>query len=280
MRRGTRRGRRGRWKEHWKKRGGWRPGVGSRGWWRPEQTSRSSPPVGRWVVERGLPRLLSVSRTSGLRRPFFFLPSRSLSLSLFLSSFLRLCLALSLSSFPLALCPAPRSTLATLLFRDLVSAAAFLFFPPSDLHVLLPPALPPAPSCQPRPCFAALYARAFPASPALRSDRLRIHCEIDRPKRVPEWPERTRMQQKGMGWHMRSRRFKGTPQESDATAARCTATPLSSSVFFLAFPSGHHIAILVYPTHSPNGSETRILQREYPFAIIGVFQPLLPTPYS
>lgn len=49
--------------------------------------------------------------------------------------------------FPLVLlprfCPVPRSTLATLLFRDLVSAAAFLFFPfrpicSPSLHLSLP----------------------------------------------------------------------------------------------------------------------------------------------
>lgn len=184
-------------------------------------------PVGRWVVERGLPRRLSVSRTSGLEHSFFFLP------------FVR-----SLSSFPgvpgLRLtpfspvllprfCSVPRSTLATLLFRDLVSAVAFLFFP--FRPICSPSRFLPPPLGQPRPCFAALYARAFPASPALRSDRLRIHCEIDRPKRVPEWPERARMQQKGTGWHMRSGRFKGRPQERDTTAARCIATLLNSSFF-------------------------------------------------
>lgn len=125
----------------------------------------SRPLVGRWVVERGLPRLLSVSRTSGLYRVLFssFL-SYSLSLVLIVSlspaPFLfGPSLSLSLSHF----CPIPRSTLATLLFRDLVSAAAFLFFAPSDLYARLPPPLPPSlpPRCQPRPCFAALYTRAL-----------------------------------------------------------------------------------------------------------------------
>lgn len=52
----------------------------------------------------------------------------------------------------------------------------------------LPPARPAALQTRPRALPSTL---AFPASPALRrSDRLRIHCEIDRPKRVPEWPER------------------------------------------------------------------------------------------
>lgn len=196
--------------------------------------------------------------------PFSSSLSLSLSLTLSFLPFFSLSLLLSrsfsfsvsvphLSSFGPSLsflCPVPRSTLATLLFRDLVSAAAFLFFPPfRPICSLFPPLpLPLPPRCQPRPCFAALYARAFPASPALRSDRLRIHCEIDRPKRVPEWPERTRMQQKGMGWHMRSGRFKGTPQERDATATRCIATPLSSSVFS-GFPFRQHVAVFVCPMH-------------------------------
>lgn len=206
------------WKERWKKRGGWRPGVGSRG--RVVEAGANEPfftPVDRWVVERGLPRLLSVSRTSGLQHLRFFLPFvRPLSSSFSVLGF-RLSHPFSLvfPSLSLLSCSA-RSTLATLLFRDLVSAAAFLFFPLSDLYARLPASsllplflplflpLPLPPFCRPHPCFAALYARAFPASPALRSNRLRIHCEIDRPKRVPEWPERTRMQQKGMGWHMRS----------------------------------------------------------------------------
>lgn len=190
------------------------------------------PLVGRWVVERGLPRLLSVSRISGLyRAPFssslsFSSRIRSPSLSLFPCRSISFSLSASLPRLfclvPLShFCPVPRSTLATLLFRDLVSAAAFLFFcpfrpicSPSPLSLLRSfPLVPPA-SLPTSPLFRRpLHARAFPASPTLRSDRLRIHCEIDRPKRVPEWPERTRMQQKGMGWHMRSGRFKGTPQE-------------------------------------------------------------------
>lgn len=63
------------WKERWKKRGGWWPGVGSRG--RVVEAGANEPfftPVDRWVVERGLPRLLSVSRTSGLQHPRFFPP--------------------------------------------------------------------------------------------------------------------------------------------------------------------------------------------------------------
>lgn len=51
-------------------------------------------------------------------------------------------------------CPVPRSTLATLLFRDLVSAAAFLFFPPfrpicSPSRFLPSPPLPPPPTLLP-----------------------------------------------------------------------------------------------------------------------------------
>lgn len=83
------------------------------------------------------------------------------------------------------------------------------FFSPSDLYAR--PSLR-----QPRPCFV-LYARAFPASPVLRSDRLRIQREIDRPKCVPERPERTRRECGGKGC---MRRFKGMPQEKDATVAR------------------------------------------------------------
>lgn len=254
--------------------GGWLAGVVEAGANEPFFT-----PVGRWVVGRGLSRVSSLSLALPVSIvPFFFLPlslspslfrsSRSsLSLSLFLSHSFSFSVSVShLSSFgpPLSfLCPVPRSTLATLLFRDLVSAAAFLFFPLSDLYARsFPPLpLPLPPRCQPRPCFAALYARAFPASPALRSDRLRIHCEIDRPKRVPEWPERTRMQQKRMGWHMRSGRFKGTPQERDATATRCIATPLSSSVFFwIPLPAACRCflfarCIFAFPS---NGSESRI----------------------
>jgi hypothetical protein len=168
--------------------------------------------------------LNAVSRVSSLSLALpvsivSFSSSRSFSFLPFLA-LVGLSLSLSFSRF----CPVPRSTLATLLFRDLVSAAAFLFFPPFRPICSLLPSFLSLPALLPRrPCFAALYARAFPASPALRSDRLRIHCEIDRPKRVPEWPERTRMQQKGMGWHMRSGRFKGTPQERDATARRGAA---------------------------------------------------------
>lgn len=212
--------------------GGWLAGVAEAGANEPFFT-----PVDGWVVERGLPHLLSVSRTSGLLAlsSLFSPPSRALPFHPF-------SLFLGLSS---SLCS--RLSLASVLFRARLSQPFYFaisfprqrsFFPPLPTYML---AFPPYPPRQPRPCFASLYVRAFPASPAspaLRSDRLRIHCEIDRPKRVPEWPERTRMQQKGMGWHMRSGRFKGTPQERDATAIRCIATPLSSFQFFLDFPSG------------------------------------------
>lgn len=195
------------WKERWKKRGGWRPGVGSRG--RVVEAGANEPfftPVDRWVVERGLPRLLSVSRTSGLQHPRFFLPFVRP-----LSSFLR-------PRFPFVSPSLFGPSLSLLSCSALDSRNPFIsrsrfrgsvpFFPPfrpiCSPSRFLPSPPPPPPFCRPHPCFAALYARAFPASPALRSNRLRIHCEIDRPKRVPEWPERTGMQQKGMGWHMRS----------------------------------------------------------------------------
>lgn len=193
------------------------------------------------------------SSSLSLSLPHSFVPPVLLSLSPPFTLFL-----------VLGLCPAPflfwSFPLVSLSCSALDSRNPFIsrsrfrgsvpFFPPfRPICSLFPPLpLPLPPRCQPRPCFAALYARAFPASPALRSDRLRIHCEIDRPKRVPEWPERTRMQQKGMGWHMRSGRFKGTPQERDATATRCIATPLSSSVFS-GFPFRQHVAVFVCPMH-------------------------------
>lgn len=106
------------------------------------------PPIGRWVVERGLPRLLSVSRTSGLQHSFFFLPFvRSLSSLLAFS--------VSVSPFSLwfsSLTSVPRSTLATLLFRDLVSAVAFLFFPFR-------------PICSPSLCLPLPLANLAPVSP-------------------------------------------------------------------------------------------------------------------
>lgn len=138
-----------------------------------------------------------VSRVSSLSLvlPVSAVSSSSLSF-LFLSLFLYIYLSLSFShpsslhtSSPLLFLS--YSALATLLFRDLVSAAAHLFFFASDLYAR--PSLR-----QPRPCFV-LYARAFPASPALRSDPLRIQREIDRPKRVPERPERTRRECSGKG---------------------------------------------------------------------------------
>lgn len=130
--------------------GGWLAGVVEAGANEPFFT-----PVGGWVVERGLPRLLSVSRTSGLHRPFFFLPlvplvpslstlSRSFSFSVSVSRHV------SLVSPPLSrFCPVPRSTLATLLFRDLVSAAAFLFFSPLPTYMLAFPRPPPRPPTSP-----------------------------------------------------------------------------------------------------------------------------------
>lgn len=146
---------------------------GGRGW-----SKRAVLHPRRWVVERGLPRLFSVSRTSGLRRLFSFLSPLSLSLSLLL---------LFLSCFPLLLV----SPLSSILFgssnpfisrsRFCGNVPFFLFRPACSPHS---PTRSPAPLSRPY---------AFPASPALRcSDRLRIHCEIDRLKRVPEWPERTK----------------------------------------------------------------------------------------
>lgn len=121
-------------------------------------------------------------------------PSLSLALPVSIVSFsvssLSPSLSLSTSRFTaLPACSAPLSYFATLLFRDLVSARrrSSYFFPFSpDLHARHPRALALARLSLP---FRPLYARAFPASPALHFlDRLRIHREIDRPKRVPEWP--------------------------------------------------------------------------------------------
>lgn len=100
-------------------------------------------PVGRWVVERGLPRLLSVSRISGLRRPFFLLPFvRSLS-SFRLSRFRSYVFSLVLPSLTSVLF---RARLSQPFYFDLVSAAVFPFFPPSDLYVLPSLLLPPLPT--------------------------------------------------------------------------------------------------------------------------------------
>lgn len=218
--------------------GGWFAGVVETGANEPFFT-----PVGGWVVERGLPCLLSVSRTSGFQRLFFFLPfvplvprSRPLSLSLCLASVLF------------------RARLSQPFYFAISFPRQRSFFLPFPTYMFAPFLLPLLASLvvSVSPPFTRALFRLLLRS-VLRSDRLRIHCEIDRPKRVPEWPERTRMQQKGMGWHMRSGRFKGTPQERDATARsgaeRRGGYPLHSDPvklvqFFLDFPSGTMLLFL------------------------------------
>lgn len=134
MRRETRRGKRGMVegtleKERRLAAGSWLAGVVEAGANEPFFT-----PVGRWVVERGLPRLLSVSRTSGLQRSFFFLP---LSFVLFLP------FAFSVLVSPFLL------SLASVLFRAQLSQPfyfaisfprqRFLFFPFRPICSTFPP---------------------------------------------------------------------------------------------------------------------------------------------
>lgn len=90
-----------------------------------------STPFSRWVVERGVPAsplCLSYFRPSSF---LFLLLPRSLIHSFSLPSltlYLPLSLFRSFSTLFSRFCPVPHSALATLLFRDLVSAAALLFF--------------------------------------------------------------------------------------------------------------------------------------------------------
>lgn len=114
-------------------------------------------------------RVSSLSLALPVSTASLFLPpsrsSRSFSFSLPRSSFSFSVPVSRLFSLvlPSRFCPVPRSTLAILLFRDLVSAAAFLFFPPSDLYARLPPSSPPLPSSLPTP------ANLAPVSPFTRA---------------------------------------------------------------------------------------------------------------
>lgn len=213
----------------------------------------------------------AVSRVSSLslalpvsRRPFFFLPlrsSRSLSFSLPLSPFLvfGLCPTSFLfgPSLSLLSCSALNSR------NPFISRSRFRgsvpFFPLPTYMLAFP--LPPYPSSR------------LPTSPLFCPLRARFSGFSCAPFRPPAYPLRNRSTEtcsgvagtnenttKGMEWHMRSGRFKGTPQERDATATRCIATPLSSSVFS-RFPFRHYIVVLVCPMHSrisEQRSESRI----------------------
>lgn len=155
-------------------------------------------PVGSWVVERGLFRFLSVYRTFGPHGLFSFSFS-FLSLSFLLSSpllFLNLSLSvfrlfsLFISSLASVLC----YTRFSQLFCFAISFPRQRFFFSLSTCMLLTP----VPSLF-APYFA-LYTRAFFRLLLLSVPTAwRIHCEIDRPKRVPEWPERTRKQQEKEG---------------------------------------------------------------------------------
>lgn len=219
--------------------------VGSRGWKRPEQTSRPSPR--RWVVERSLPRLLSVSRASGLRRLFFFLPFSLLS-----------CLSFSPGSRAqfLFLAPLPPSLSlsrsiphsATLLFRDLVSAAAFLFFP-SDLYarplrLLSPPSLllaPPAPLTRPRASYPLHALFRLLLRSTVPTACVSTAKSIDRNVFRSGRNDTKATEGNGVRDGGYERRFKGRPQEKDATACPSGATPLTPSGFFLGLR--HHVVV-------------------------------------
>lgn len=157
-----------------------------------------------------------------------FSSSLSFVLSSFLASSVSVSPFLSRPSLSLLSCSALDSR------NPFISRSRFRgsvpFFPLPTYMFAFP--RPPSPAGT-SPLFRRpLRARFSGFSPALCSDRLRIHCEIDRPKRVPEWPERTRMQQKRMGWHMRSGRFKGKPQERDTTATQLHSDPVKLVIFF------------------------------------------------
>lgn len=175
----------------------------------------------RWVVERGLPRLLSVSRTSGPRRPFFFLPFSLLSSSLSPSNHSQRLFLAPLFIPPLFLSRSiPHSALATLLFRDLVSAAAFLFFPfpTCTLAPFLPApcGAPSSPARYPlRALFRLLLRSAVPT--ACVSTAKSIDRNVFRSGR-----NGTKATEGNGVWGgcQRPGRFKGRPQEKDATAVR------------------------------------------------------------
>lgn len=107
------------------------------------------------------------------------------------------------------------------------------------------------PICSPSLFLPAPQPSPSPTSPLFRPLRARFSGFSCAPFRPPAYPLRNRSTEtcsgvagtnenatEGMGWHMRSGRFKGTPQERDATATRCIATRLSSSVFS-RFPLRH-----------------------------------------
>lgn len=195
------------WKERWKKRGGWRPGVGSRG--RVVEAGANEPfftPVDRWVVERGLPRLLSVSRTSGLQHPRFFLPFvRPLSSFLrprfpFVSPFLS---APSLSLLSCSALDSRNPFISRSRFRGSVP-----FFSPFPTYMLAFPLPPFSPSSSP---FADLIPVSPPFTRALFRLLLRsvpTACvstakSIDRNVFRSGRNERE-CNRREWGWHMRS----------------------------------------------------------------------------
>lgn len=156
-----------------------------------DQSKRAVPHPRRWVVERGLPRLLSVSRTSGLRHPFFFLLFSLLS---FLHLPLYLSLVLFLSSTctpaaPLSHTPLRPSSLSLPFYSALGSSQPFysaISFPRQRFFFL-----PSRPVCSPPflPVARALPStRAFPASPALRVPTACVSTAKSIDRNV--WPER------------------------------------------------------------------------------------------
>lgn len=175
-------------------------------------------PVGSWVVERGLFRFLSVY----FRSPWSFFFLLFVSFSFFptllpspLSQPFSLCFSTLFSLHLLSrFCPVLYSVFATLLFRYFVSAAAFLFFLFRPVYCS-PRLFPLRPL---RPLFRSLHARVFPASPALRSDRLAYPLR-NRSTETCSGVAGTNEKATEGNWsgtkRMRPERFEGTPQERE-----------------------------------------------------------------